>query len=59
MAKTDQRKLVAVVLSTLLVVLSGVCAQTPGITNKSTLYYIPHTHWEGAVFKTTRVTGWI
>ena len=52
MAKTDQRKLVAVVLSTLLVVLSGVCAQTPGITNKSTLYYIPHTHWEGAVFKT-------
>jgi len=51
-AKTDQRKLVAVVLSTLLVVLSGVCAQTPGITNKSTLYYIPHTHWEGAVFKT-------
>src|SRR2546428_442880 len=51
MAKTDQRKLVAVVLSTLLVVLSGVCAQTPGITNKSTLYYIPHTHWEGAGFE--------
>src|SRR5437588_7137496 len=21
-------------------------------TNRPTLYYIPHTHWEGAVFKT-------
>jgi len=40
------------ILGALLIVLSGACAQTPGITNKSTLYYIPHTHWEGAVFKT-------
>src|SRR5512136_1495124 len=23
-----------------------------GISKKDTLYYIPHTHWEGAVFKT-------
>jgi alpha-mannosidase len=27
-------------------------AQSPEATAKSTLYYIPHTHWEGAVFKT-------
>ena len=29
----------------------GVPAPTHAITNKPTLYYIPHTHWEGAVFK--------
>jgi alpha-mannosidase len=29
-----------------------VSAQTASTTNKPTLYYIPHTHWEGAVFKT-------
>ena len=27
-------------------------AQTPPPNPKSVLYYIPHTHWEGAVFKT-------
>jgi len=37
--------------------IAGLCtasigsAQTPPVTDK-TLYYIPHTHWEGAVFKT-------
>src|SRR2546425_6469633 len=30
----------------------GVSAQAAGATNRPTLYYIPHTHWEGAVFKT-------
>ena len=30
----------------------SVPAQTNAATNKPTLYYIPHTHWEGAVFKT-------
>ena len=30
----------------------GGSAQTHTRTNKPTLYYIPHTHWEGAVFKT-------
>ena len=34
----------------------GICslagAQTPPPPAKPTLYYIPHTHWEGAVFKT-------
>src|SRR5205814_9520093 len=37
--------------STLLVPLR-LPAQTTSLTNKPTLYYIPHTHWEGAVFKT-------
>ena len=35
--------------------LSGLAqAQAPGAAdaNKSTLWYVPHTHWEGAVFKT-------
>jgi alpha-mannosidase len=27
-------------------------AENQTITDKPTLYYIPHTHWEGAVFKT-------
>ena len=27
-------------------------AQTTNANQKPTLYYIPHTHWEGAVFKT-------
>ncbi len=27
-------------------------AQTPNPAARQTLYYIPHTHWEGAVFKT-------
>src|SRR3954469_23281959 len=29
-------------------------ARAPGAetTNRPTFYYIPHTHWEGAVFKT-------
>src|SRR5258708_4828107 len=32
---------------------SGVMrAQAAEPTNRPTLYYIPHTHWEGAVFKT-------
>ena len=31
---------------------AGVRAQTSTVSNKPTLYYIPHTHWEGAVFKT-------
>src|SRR5437016_345741 len=26
--------------------------ETHSVTNKPALYYIPHTHWEGAVFKT-------
>ena len=28
--------------------------QAPSVAdaNKSTLWYVPHTHWEGAVFKT-------
>src|SRR2546430_6444732 len=29
-----------------------ICAQAPEPRTKQTLYYIPHTHWEGAVFKT-------
>jgi alpha-mannosidase len=32
--------------------LVSVSAQTNAVANKPTLYYIPHTHWEGAVFKT-------
>ncbi len=28
------------------------CSQTSGQAGKPVLYYIPHTHWEGAVFKT-------
>src|SRR5438093_8779242 len=40
----------------MLVMLSSpaVClaAQTATPPEKQTLYYIPHTHWEGAVFKT-------
>lgn len=32
--------------------LGNASAQTTSPTNKQTLYYIPHTHWEGAVFKT-------
>ncbi|PYI81683.1 MAG: hypothetical protein DME26_19475, partial [Verrucomicrobia bacterium] len=31
---------------------AGVGAQAEQPTNRPTLYYIPHTHWEGAVFKT-------
>src|SRR5205809_3430189 len=31
---------------------SVVPAQAAEFTNRPTLYYIPHTHWEGAVFKT-------
>lgn len=27
-------------------------AEGAGTTNRPTLYYMPHTHWEGAVFKT-------
>src|SRR5471030_336576 len=27
-------------------------AASPATTGKQTLYYIPHTHWEGAVFFT-------
>src|ERR1041385_6276328 len=27
-------------------------SQSTAVTNRPTLYYIPHTHWEGAVFKT-------
>src|ERR1041384_2491818 len=30
----------------------GFSAQTAGVTNRPVLFYIPHTHWEGAVFKT-------
>src|SRR5579859_755647 len=30
----------------------GASAQTDKQTDKPVLYYIPHTHWEGAVFKT-------
>ncbi len=41
-----------VVAVALLFGLGGVSAQTNAVTNKPTLYYIPHTHWEGAVFKT-------
>src|SRR5438477_11897336 len=44
--------------SCLLVVLLALCpavllsAQTASPAAKQTLYYVPHTHWEGAVFKT-------
>ena len=39
------------ILSPALLALPGSSlAQSDG--TKSTLYYIPHTHWEGAVFKT-------
>ena len=29
-----------------------ICAQEPAIPKKETFWVIPHTHWEGAVFKT-------
>jgi len=46
------RSLLAVLIcSNILPVLSvGILAESP--EPKPTLYYIPHTHWEGAVFKT-------
>src|ERR1043166_3277515 len=44
------------ILLSLLVLLTSILgkagAQTGGTSEKPTLYYIPHTHWEGAVFKT-------
>src|SRR5437762_11630315 len=39
--------LVAVVFVT-----PGISEPIPGVMNRPTLFYIPHTHWEGAVFKT-------
>ncbi|MHB8522692.1 MAG: alpha-mannosidase [Limisphaerales bacterium] len=36
----------------LLFVLGPASAQSPQTGTGQTLYYIPHTHWEGAVFKT-------
>src|SRR2546427_8880548 len=41
-----------VLLGTVVFVAPGVSAQTAGVTNRPILFYIPHTHWEGAVFKT-------
>src|SRR3989441_464380 len=41
-----------VTLGMVVFVVPGVSAQTAGVTNRPILYYIPHTHWEGAVFKT-------
>ena len=44
--------------SRLLCILLNLCAvvslsgQTNNPASKQTLYYVPHTHWEGAVFKT-------
>ncbi len=31
---------------------AAIRAQAESQPNRPTLYYIPHTHWEGAVFKT-------
>jgi alpha-mannosidase len=36
----------------LLVLTTAVGTRAEEPTNRPTLYYIPHTHWEGAVFKT-------
>src|SRR5216117_3307784 len=41
-----------VILGAVVFVSLGVSAHAAGATNRPTLYYIPHTHWEGAVFKT-------
>ena len=35
-----------------LVSASGALAQSPSPAGKETFWLIPHTHWEGAVFKT-------
>ncbi|MEW5976235.1 MAG: glycoside hydrolase family 38 C-terminal domain-containing protein [Acidobacteriota bacterium] len=46
------RSLVALILSfPLLSLPAGAQSQRPG-GGKDTLWYVPHTHWEGAVFKT-------
>lgn len=42
----------AVAVGALFIGLVDVSAQTNVAPNKPILYYIPHTHWEGAVFKT-------
>jgi alpha-mannosidase len=48
---TPERLLFAGAIGLLLGLLQAAVAEPPG-ENKSTFWVIPHTHWEGAVFKT-------
>jgi hypothetical protein len=49
---TPQRLLFAGVAGLLLGPPHSPAAEPPPSENKSTFWVIPHTHWEGAVFKT-------
>ena len=52
-AMKPSRLLAALILSGAVLTLPcRIFAQSPGPKSRPTLYYIPHTHWEGAVFKT-------
>src|SRR5437763_36651 len=51
--KTPKDRPLARALAGLLFFLTSLfSASAQPATNRPTLYYIPHTHWEGAVFKT-------
>ena len=51
---TPYSRLLAVLMTSTVLLLRPDCAggQSQGVKTRPTLYYIPHTHWEGAVFKT-------